>query len=115
MKKRIKIALCGTLVLAAVVLSGNLARSFETANAQSLQSSQPSSRAELPRSGASAGYVVGAYNGSIAVYAGGQKSPQTVTDIPLDSLTDTDRRSVEAGIPVDSYEALLQLLEDFGS
>ena len=115
MKTRIKIALCGLLILAAVVLSGELAKSFEAAAAGTPAATQPSAQVSAGQSATAAAYVVGGYDGSVAVFVSGQKTPQTVTNIPLDSLRETDRLSVETGIPVASYEELQQLLEDFGS
>ena len=115
MKSRIKFALCGLLTLAAVVLSGELARSFEATAAVTPAATQTSAQSSAEPSNPDAAYVVGSYNGNVAVYVSGQKAPQTVTNIPLSSLRETDRQSVESGIPVGSYEELQQLLEDFGS
>ena len=114
MKTRIKVALCGLLVLAAALLSGELAKSFEAA-AAGVPAVQSGARESAGPSAADAAYTVGGYDGSVAVFVSGQKAPWSVTNIPLSGLTQADRQSVEAGIPVESYEALQQLLEDFGS
>jgi len=120
MKARIKIALCGLFIFTAVVLSGNLMKSFEAAAssralAQTIADAETGSPDAGKHEPSASAYIVGAYAENVAVYRAGQITPQTVTAIPLSSLCEVDRKSVETGIVVDSYEELLQLLEDFGS
>ncbi len=59
---------------------------------------------------------LGAWQGSVAVFAGGDSgAPTRVTDIDLSTLRATDRALIERGYPVESEEALQALLEDLGS
>ena len=59
---------------------------------------------------------LGAWEGSVAIFDGvDPETPRSVTNIPLGSLRATDRALIERGMPVDSEEALLSLLEDLGS
>ena len=61
-------------------------------------------------------YLLAASSGKVAVYDRlDRRRALTVTDIPLDALRDHDRRLIEQGLPVDSREALMELLEDLGS
>ena len=61
-------------------------------------------------------YVVRAYNGKIALFESGTAStPIIETDIEVSALRAYDRRLLEDGIEVDSYEDVLRLFEDFGS
>ena len=60
--------------------------------------------------------VLAAYDGSVAIFDGGDlSSPLEVTDIPLDALRASDRAMVEAGLPLDGREELAAVLEDLGS
>ncbi len=58
---------------------------------------------------------LGAWQGSVAVFDGGDGTPRSVTDITLSSLRAADRALIERGVPVASEEELLALLEDLGS
>ena len=60
--------------------------------------------------------MLGAWQGSVAVFSGGDPAqPLSVTDIALSSLRATDRALIERGLPVASQEDLQTLLEDLGS
>lgn len=63
------------------------------------------------RDPASLGYVLTDHEGSIGVFRDGVLIMRT--DVRLDSLREVDRQLLEAGIEVDSYEALMRLLQDF--
>ena len=66
--------------------------------------------------GDSGALMLGAWQGSVAVFdRGDPAAPISVTDIELSSLRATDRALIERGMPVESEEALLSLLEDLGS
>ena len=61
-------------------------------------------------------YWLRAYNGHIAVFFGDESEfPSIETTIEIDTLRDVDREKLEAGISAQTYEQVLQLLEDFGS
>ncbi len=53
--------------------------------------------------------------GFIAVYRGASSTPIDVTDIETATLNDTDAELIQSGIPVQSRNELLLLLEDLGS
>ncbi len=53
--------------------------------------------------------------GFIAVYRGASSTPIDVTDIETATLNDTDAELIHSGIPVQSRNELLLLLEDLGS
>ena len=66
--------------------------------------------------GASEGYVLAAYDGSVAVFErGNPEAPLQVTDIELARLRAADRAMIETGVPVSGREELMALLEDLGS
>lgn len=62
------------------------------------------------------GYILGEYDGLIAVYRMGEKGePVSVTDIELGSLRAADRESIMQGMGAFDEKELLELLEDLGS
>ena len=64
----------------------------------------------------SGSYVLRASEGNVAVYDRlDPRRPLAVTEIELDSLRSHDRALIEQGLPADSREELLTLLEDLGS
>lgn len=60
-------------------------------------------------------YVLGESDGSIAVFAAGEKTPLLITNIRIDQLRQADRDMIRAGLPASSEEELVRLLEDLGS
>lgn len=56
-------------------------------------------------------YILTDCNGHIGVFSGGKLI--LLTNVKLDDLRSSDRALLEAGIEVDSYEALMRLLQDF--
>jgi len=61
------------------------------------------------------GYVLGAAEGRVAVLDAASRSPVSLTDIELSGLREADREKLSTGLPVESREELLSLLEDLGS
>ncbi|MBQ7144169.1 MAG: hypothetical protein IJR65_03305 [Oscillospiraceae bacterium] len=60
-------------------------------------------------------YLLGAAEGRVAVYdLFDRREALTVTDIELSTLRERDRELLEAGIPAESREELMALLEDLG-
>jgi len=99
MKVTIRIGICAVLLAGAVIMA-----------AFTLSDVRRSAARETDR------LVLAGYEGNVAVFESGDRdSPVAVTDIPLDSLRETDRALIEHGYPVGSREALLALLEDLGS
>ena len=55
------------------------------------------------------------YDGCVAVFAAGESSPMTMTDIQVKSLREADRALLNAGLPCETRDEVLTLLEDLGS
>ncbi|NLO48844.1 MAG: hypothetical protein GX111_11075 [Clostridiales bacterium] len=61
-------------------------------------------------------YILKEYQGSICIFHGDfQDIPAIITDISVNDLTTKDRELLFQGIVVYGREALLKLLEDYGS
>ena len=94
------------------------------AGAEALQRLRPATDADFPeelyarfaRNADSAAFFLRQEGGYVAVYAGRQsREPLRVTGIELDGLRKADRAMIREGLPVRSFQELLQLLEDLGS
>ena len=60
-------------------------------------------------------YIIKSQDGKVALFTGEfVSSPAILTDIDITGLREYDRLMLEAGIPVDTYDEVLRLLEDFG-
>ncbi len=95
-KAGIRMAVCGCLAAFALVTAA--------------------SAAYISLSSGGEGYILQEHEGQIAIYsAAKQRDMLTLTDIETGTLPSADRESLERGIFVGDEEALLQLLEDFGS
>ena len=55
------------------------------------------------------------YDGCVAVFAAGENSPMTMTDIDAKSLREADRALLNAGLPCENRDEVLTFLEDLGS
>lgn len=61
-------------------------------------------------------YVLGEWEGYIAIFAGGEtKIPLRVTTIELKNLREADRSLIREGLIVATETELMELLEDLGS
>jgi hypothetical protein len=59
-------------------------------------------------------YTLREYRGKVAVFTGGfDEIPAIETDIDVSGLREYDRKLLSDGIPVEAYEGVLRLLEDF--
>lgn len=58
-------------------------------------------------------FLIGNYNGYIALWTDGAKEPTKVFPYSVTSLPPADQEKVNAGIRVDSPDDLKQLLEDY--
>lgn len=72
---------------------------------------QPLSAAE----GEAPCYLLGESEGRLAVFVEGSDQPEMVLEVYLSSLPEADRILLEQGIPAESYERLVSLLEDYVS
>lgn len=60
-------------------------------------------------------YCLRDWQGYIAVFEGSAQTPNTVTDIPTETLNNVDRAKLRTGIRAETREELLSLLEDLSS
>ena len=60
-------------------------------------------------------FILREYDGCVAVFAAGESSPMTMTDIQVKSLREADRALRNAGLPCETRDEVLTLLEDLGS
>lgn len=108
MSTRLKLSLCGLLVAAAVGTTAYVITDFST------QASAADNTAAVNTVEAE-GYVLREYNGNVAIYKPGGKSPVSITDIEIITLREVDQKSLDSGITVKTQDELFSLLEDFGS
>ena len=60
-------------------------------------------------------YVIGAWDGKVAVFEGDADYPMQVFDADVQGLPPEQREKVLAGIPIEDAERLYLLLEDYTS
>lgn len=61
------------------------------------------------------GYLVGVHQGRIALWQGEDPEPIYVSPYSASSLPKADQTALEQGIPIQSKEDLIRLMEDFCS
>ncbi len=106
------------LVILLTVLAVTLANGRTGSGAVLLpESSQPivssAPEASLPPAGER--YVLGCYDGRLALFPVGDPVPERVYEVWVSRLPEADRRALEKGILIESDERLAQLLEDYTS
>ena len=108
-KKKIWWMLLSALTLSFVLVIGSLglAAGRRTAQAHSSKTSAAES--------SSSGYVLGVYEGQLALFREHSRVPYQRLDMPLSMLSAYDREQVEQGIVVQTQEELRKLLEDLTS
>ena len=111
MKQRLigRAVLLGGSVLTAVLCVGLYvgARATAAPPVPTAESSAPTAPA--------VGYVVGQWEGLLAVFAAGDRQPLEVYDIYIAALPREEQVRLTAGIPAADDEALARLLEDYTS
>jgi hypothetical protein len=60
-------------------------------------------------------YVIGSWEGQVAVFEGQAAYPMQVFDVYVSTLPEEERTKVQTGIPVADETQLYQLLEDYTS
>lgn len=76
----------------------------------------PAAHAESSAAAAPAtGYVVGQWEGLLAVYTAGEQQPLTVYDIYIGTFPQEEQVRLTAGIPAADEVTLARLLEDYTS
>ena len=111
MKKYLRPLLLAVLVITAGAMSYNAIKSIAAPAVpeEPLPTGLSVSQTE------SAEYWLRDCDGLIGVFRGDSSRPYSMTDIKTETLNDTDRRLVAAGIPAEDRETLVRLLEDLGS
>jgi len=86
------------------------AETVSTASAASAESLSGQSSAVESRAPA---YLIGEYQGNVAVFRFGETKPVQILETPLSVLPEEDRRLLQKGIPVETEEELISILEDY--
>lgn len=83
--------------------------------AQVAQSRKAAQQREIPTTLPQVDYVLGEYDGYLALFRGKQEQPYQILDMPVQLLSDYDRGQIAEGIHVQTEQELRQLVEDFAS
>jgi hypothetical protein len=102
----VSILVAGVLMAAVIVLC---------ALAQNTQNRQATSKQEESVTLPQVDYVLGEYEGYLALFRGEQTVPYQILDMPVQLLSAYDRDAIAAGIHVQTEAELRQLVEDFAS
>ncbi len=119
MNKKMVILMCTVILSMCFVLGFYIfARIIEPSKpVEAISSAQPvsaSSAAPSP-SDASYHYIIGEYNGKVAVYKYGEMNPEEVFEVYIDSLPKNDQELLRRGIEIHNQAELLKLIEDYTS
>lgn len=60
-------------------------------------------------------YILREYDGRLGIFEPGGAVPQTVIDIYIKNLPETDQQALKQGVAAENYAALIRLLEDYVS
>ena len=116
-----RILLAGTGILEALCVAALLLPRQETPADEPprTEAQAPAPNQDPPLSDAeetpSAMYLLGVWQGNVAVLEPKERLPMRVTETPVSSLPRPDQQALEQGIPVYTAEELAALLEDYGS
>lgn len=114
MQLKLKLSVLALLALGAVFSCAAAVNSFALARRAAPQV-QPPVVAQKYTELDSAAYILKESDGYVAVFSGRPETVLEVTKIPVSSLRAGDRALLETGIAAADKQALLELLEDFGS
>jgi len=104
--------------LAVVIMAAVVAANIPAGTQETMPLHEPVSDVEKPpqeESEAAHGYVLREHQGRIGVFTGNAGEPDMVLDVLVKYLPEYDRQILGEGIPVDSYEQLVALIEDYTS
>lgn len=107
MTRTVKLIFLGCLLAVSIVMSSIAVERIVTAGETTV-----SNLSEIRETDE---YLIKSYNGYIAVYYDSKGYPAWISDMPVGSLREYDRKLLKNGITVESREALLQILEDLES
>ena len=109
----------GSLLAAAVVTGAVLSDGGEdpAPEREPLSSSATVTGAESPAPASEPveTYIVGEWEGRLAVFAEGRQTPDQVYDVYISTLPEEEQKRLEAGIPASDEKELASLLEDYTS
>lgn len=71
--------------------------------------------APQPESSAAAVYILGEWEGKLAVFLPGKENPSQIYEVYITTLPPAEQERLQAGVPVGSEEELGRLLEDYTS
>lgn len=100
------VILMGVLISAVIVLC---------AMAQAAQNRKAAAQHEEPATLPQVDYVLGEYEGHLALFRGEQTAPYQILDMPVQLLSAYDREQIAQGIHVHTEAELRSLVEDFAS
>lgn len=112
MKRKLLLPLCAAV---AACMAALLLRLIPISEPEAPAETAASSALQSVAQPAGSRWRVGVWQGHVAVYSASESIPRQVLDTELVSLPEADRQALEAGIPVDTAEALASLLEDYDS
>lgn len=104
--RAVSVVLMSILIAAVIVLC---------ALSQSIQNKRAAAKTEESSTLPQVDYVLGEYEGYLAVFRGEQQKPYQVLQMPVQLLPEEDQGAIEAGIHVQTEQELRRLLEDFAS
>ena len=107
-------ALAAAVVVGAIVMGNDEAPEPEP-EPLSVSDTATGAEAPAPASRSAASYVVGEWEGRLAVYSAGRQTPDQVYDVYISTLPEEERKRLEEGIPVSTEKELASLLEDYTS
>ncbi len=102
----------GLLTIAAV-MTVFLAGQKQTQQPEPIQTAESASAVKAAPS--AAGYVVGEWEGRLAVYIKGCSAPDQVYDVYIATLPEDEQHRLKEGIAAGSEQELAALLEDYTS
>ena len=107
-------ALGAAVVVGAIVMGNDEAPEPEP-EPLSVSDTATGAEAPAPASRSAASYVVGEWEGRLAVYSEGRQTPDQVYDVYISTLPEEEQKRLEEGIPVSTEKELASLLEDYTS
>lgn len=114
MQLKLKLSILSVLVLGALLSCMAAVHSFALVKQQAAEV-QPPPVAQKYTDLNGAAYVLKESNGYVAVFSAHPEKVLNVTDIPVSGLRAADQALLRSGITAADEQALLELLEDFGS
>lgn len=100
--------ICVAVFFVSAAVSANISRGLEEAEQLAQLTETPPEKTQAP-----AEFVLMEHDGRVYAYSAGE--PFMLTDIDPAGLPSADREKLRQGIGAESREALLGLIEDFGS